>query len=161
MHCTSSLLSSLSSNFASFGAIVWRCRFFEPWMLKRLLGGNPFRRIINKDLPQEVKEISAKLVVFWYDFIQPLHSLDKPSRCSSCFLLWVIKFQSFEELCCWISSISFGHAIDLLDKMTVKSAATNTFHHCQVLQIVMCLKKRISCEELDKNAPNAPNITWE
>jgi len=45
--------------------------------------------------------------------------------------------------------------------MAVKSATTNTLHHSQVLQIVMCLEQRISCEELDKDASDTPDITGE
>lgn len=45
--------------------------------------------------------------------------------------------------------------------MAVKSATANALHHGQVLQIVMCLEQRISCEELDKDASNTPDITGE
>jgi hypothetical protein len=38
-------------------------------MLKSLFGGNSFSRIINKDLLEKVEEVSAELVVVWYDFL--------------------------------------------------------------------------------------------
>jgi hypothetical protein len=45
--------------------------------------------------------------------------------------------------------------------MAVKSAATNTLHHRQVLQIIVRLEQCISCEEFDENASDTPDITRE
>jgi hypothetical protein len=38
-------------------------------MLKRLFCGDSFSGIIDKDLLKEVEEVSAELVVVWYDFL--------------------------------------------------------------------------------------------
>ena len=43
-------------------------------------------------------------------------------------------------------------------QLRVNLATTYTFHHCQVLEVIMCLEKGVAGEELDKDAPNAPNI---
>ena len=44
-------------------------------------------------------------------------------------------------------------------KLRVNFATTYTLHHCQMFEIIMRLEKSIASKELDKDAPNAPNVT--
>lgn len=57
-----------------------------------------------------------------------------------------------------IASTSSGHFVDGLDKMCVYPLPDDCFHHSQMLEVVVCLEQGVSGEELDKNAPDAPDI---
>lgn len=45
--------------------------------------------------------------------------------------------------------------------MSVYSCAYNSFHHRQVLEVVMSLEKGIAGKELDEDAADAPDVTRE
>jgi hypothetical protein len=49
----------------------------------------------------------------------------------------------------------------LTDQLRVYPLTNNGFHHSEVLEIVVSLEKSIARKELDKDAANTPNITWE
>lgn len=50
---------------------------------------------------------------------------------------------------------------DLSDQLGVDPASDHGFHHRQMFQVVMCLKERITSEELHQDTPDAPDVTWE
>lgn len=52
-----------------------------------------------------------------------------------------------------------AHLVDLLDEMGIHLSIHHTLHHGQMLQVIMCLEQRVTCEELDKYTPYAPDIT--
>jgi hypothetical protein len=56
----------LHANLCSFGSIVGGCYLLEPWVLKCLLGGNTFCRIVDEDLAEEIQKESAEVVVVGY-----------------------------------------------------------------------------------------------
>lgn len=43
--------------------------------------------------------------------------------------------------------------------MGIHLSIHNTLHHGQMLQVIMRLEQRVTCEELDKYTPYAPDIT--
>ena len=49
----------------------------------------------------------------------------------------------------------------LLDNLCVDLAATYALHHCQMLQVIMCLEQRIPSEKLHQDAANTPDIARE
>jgi len=42
--------------------------------------------------------------------------------------------------------------------MLINAAPHNSFHHGQVLEVVMCLEQGIAREELDQDTSYAPNV---
>lgn len=50
---------------------------------------------------------------------------------------------------------------DLLDKPLVEFVANYRLHHCEVLEVIVCLEQCVSREEFHEDAANAPYITWE
>lgn len=47
---------------------------------------------------------------------------------------------------------------DLSDDRLVNGAVAYRFHHCQMLEVIVRLKQRITREELDQNTSDTPNI---
>ena len=62
--------------------------------------------------------------------------------------------------CSLVAVVITASALDLPDQLRLNPATTNALHHCEMLQVVMCLEKGITSEELDEDAANAPNIAW-
>ena len=50
---------------------------------------------------------------------------------------------------------------NLFDNPRLDLMANDAFHHGQVLEVVVCLEKRIAREELNKNAADTPDVTGE
>lgn len=50
---------------------------------------------------------------------------------------------------------------NLLDNPRLDLMANDALHHGQVFEVVMCLEKGISREELNENAANTPDVTRE
>ena len=46
-------------------------------------------------------------------------------------------------------------------KLGIDLSSTNAFHHCEMFQIIMRLKQRITSVEFDQYAANAPDIAGE
>lgn len=63
-------LLPLHSNLDSFCAIIRRCHFLKPRMLQCLLRRNAVRRIVYKDLAEEIEEISVESGIAWYDVLE-------------------------------------------------------------------------------------------
>ena len=70
---------SLDPNSASFRAIVFD-QFAEPRVLQRLSGSDALLRIIDEDLPEQIKEQLVELSGRWDDFVQTLHGANELTR---------------------------------------------------------------------------------
>jgi hypothetical protein len=66
-----SLELPLYSNLCSFGAVICRCRFLEPWVLQGLLCRDAICRVIDEDLFEQVKKITAEFIIFGGDNFLP------------------------------------------------------------------------------------------
>lgn len=53
-----------------------------------------------------------------------------------------------------------GHLIHLSDHVGVYPGPKNSLDHSEVLKVVVRLEEGISGEELDQNAPYAPDVAW-
>ena len=56
--------------------------------------------------------------------------------------------------------VPFADIVDLLNQMCIDLLANHSFHHCEMLQIVMSLEQSITSEKFDQDAPYTPDITW-
>ena len=77
-------LLPLELDLDSFRAIIWCRDFLEPRMLQRLLRRDALPWVVDEDAAEEVKEVSAEVVVAWYyvlefvsdvSWIKRLHSI--------------------------------------------------------------------------------------
>jgi len=50
---------------------------------------------------------------------------------------------------------------NLSDKSRVDLGPNDSFHHCEMFKVVMCLEEGVSGEELNQDTTNTPNITRE
>lgn len=55
-----SMSSPFESNLGGLGSIVGLCHFFEPRVVKSLLGRNTLGRVVNKYFSQQIKKVLEK-----------------------------------------------------------------------------------------------------
>jgi hypothetical protein len=51
--------------------------------------------------------------------------------------------------------------VDSSDDVSIDLATTHSFHHCQMLEIVVRLEQSVAGEEFDQDAPYAPDVAGE
>ena len=59
---------------------------------------------------------------------------------------------------CVASGCDFVHC---LNKVCIHPSVDDSLHHSQMFQVVMCVKQGVSCEELDQDATDTPDIARE
>lgn len=68
--------------------------------------------------------------------------------------------QSYDSRGSLVPVVVSTSALDLPDQLRLNLATAYALHHCKMLEVVVRLEKSIPSEELDKDAADAPNITW-
>ena len=78
-----------------------------------------------------------------------------------CIIVWVVQLVPCEKLGGRVAVGTSSTRSNLLHELWIDLAIADRLHHGQMLEVVMRLEEGIACEEFNKNASYAPDVTGE